>query len=303
MGRCSQSIKATLPDVRTSFMIGSVVAVDELVHLASGIPRRRRALVLGTPRRATASSGRCAAHRPAAARRPGDHASGTKSAKTSFALLVALEPDAICTQYAGGSETHRRRAIRGRRARSAGRLRDSADDSKSPGRKGRTATRRRFMNIKTMLGAILAATLHRRLATGLRRGRRDQGLVARRPIGTASRGQHRRGGRYAEQDARGRGKRQARQDRAQRNEREGLRRRCARSSEGVRRRQGTRHLRARARVDRRLRAGRIRVEPGRPHQEEPGALRRHHPDAVAGGDLQGRTLRRARRTRKFACSS
>ena len=35
------------------------------------------------------------------------------------------------------------------------------------------------------------------------------------------------------------------------------------------------------------------LEPRRPHREESGALRRHHRASMAGGDLQGRALRRA----------
>ena len=63
--------------------------------------------------------------------------------------------------------------------------------------------------------------------------------------------------------------------------------------ESLRRRQGSRHLRAGARMDGGLRRGGLRAQPRGSHRQEPGALRRHHRAPLAVGELQGRALRRA----------
>lgn len=121
------SIKATLPDVRTSFMIGSVLAVDELVHLA----------------RAYRADGvhLCWEHRAARPHRLVDAKLIDQLRRAALAVtlwheeredelrsLVALEPDAICTNTPAALRRIVDERFAGREARSGGRFRDSADD-------------------------------------------------------------------------------------------------------------------------------------------------------------------------------
>jgi len=121
------SIKAALPEVKTSFMIGSVVAADELVHLA----------------RAYRADGvhLCWEHRAARPHRLIDpilfdrlrHADLVvtlwhEERERELHALVALEPDAICTNTPAVLRRMVDEKFAGREARSAGRLRDSADD-------------------------------------------------------------------------------------------------------------------------------------------------------------------------------
>ena len=125
------------------------------------------------------------------------------------------------------------------------------------------------------------------------RGRRDQGLVARRPLRATARRQHRRRRRHAQQDARRRSTATSASRSSSTKPTPRAMTTTRSTAESLRRRQGARHLRPRARVDGRLRRGGLRAEPRRPHYEESGAVWRHHRAAVAVGELQGRALRGA----------
>lgn len=120
------SIKAVMPNIATSFMVGSVVAVDELVHLA----------------RAYRADGvhLCWEHRAARPHRLIDaelidrlrHATlgitlWHEEREEELRALVALEPDAICTNTPAALRRIVDERFTGRDAR-AGRLRESADD-------------------------------------------------------------------------------------------------------------------------------------------------------------------------------
>lgn len=120
------SIKAALPDVTTSFMIGSVVAADELVHLA------RAYRVDGVHL--------CWEHRAARPHRLIDAGLIDQLRRAALGVtlwheeredelraLVALEPDAICTNTPAALRRIVDERFAGREAR-ASRLRDGADD-------------------------------------------------------------------------------------------------------------------------------------------------------------------------------
>jgi glycerophosphoryl diester phosphodiesterase len=121
------SIKTALPDLRTSFMIGSVVAVDELVHLA----------------RAYRADGvhLCWEHRAARPHRLVDAQIIDQLRRAALAVtlwheeredelpaLVALEPDAICTNTPAVLRRIVDQRFAGGEARSTGPPRDSAGD-------------------------------------------------------------------------------------------------------------------------------------------------------------------------------
>ena len=114
-----------------------------------------------------------------------------------------------------------------------------------------------MMNWNSICGIVAGALA--RAPPSPRRGRGDQGLVARRPLRAAcapatSSPRATRSTRCSRPRDR-----QARQDRAQRDQRQGLRRRCAGSVESLRGRQGAGHLRARTRMDGRLRRSGLRA--------------------------------------------
>jgi glycerophosphoryl diester phosphodiesterase len=121
------SIKAALPDVRTSFMIGSVVGADELEHLA----------------RAYRADGvhLCWEHRAARPHRLVDAMLINRLRGAGFAVtlwheererelraLVAIEPDAICTNTPAVLRRIVDERFAAPEALRAGRLRESADD-------------------------------------------------------------------------------------------------------------------------------------------------------------------------------
>ena len=125
-GPALASIKAALPEVRTSFMIGSVVAVDELVHLARAY--RADGVHLCWEHRATrphrlVDAGLIDRLRSAALAVTLWH----EEREDELSLLVGLEPDAICTNTPAVLRRIVDERFAGREV-GAGRLRNQADD-------------------------------------------------------------------------------------------------------------------------------------------------------------------------------
>ena len=206
--------------VRTSFMMGSVVGADDLVRPRTGLPRRRRAPVLGKPRRRVRIGCSIAVTIEHAARvRPGNHAvargarrrvaragrasSPTPSAPTRRPSLRRIV-DAHHAPAAGGASDAKRTDTASSHAAASSRHNERSADQRSiePAAR-RAATRRDAMNWKhrNRRDTRRRAGRHRRRAR-VRRGRRDQGLVARGSLRAAARRQPRRRGRHAQQDAR-----------------------------------------------------------------------------------------------------
>jgi glycerophosphoryl diester phosphodiesterase len=120
------SIKAAVPGLRTSFMIGSVVAVDELVHLATAY--RAGGVHLCWEHRAARPHRLVDAQMIDRLRRAGLGVTlWHEEREDELRALVALEPDAICTNTPAVLRRIVDARFAARAGRSADRLHDAAD--------------------------------------------------------------------------------------------------------------------------------------------------------------------------------
>ena len=84
--------KGASPAIRTSLMMGSVVAPEELVAARRGLPRRRRAPMLGSPVAASASVARRDCDRTAAASAGSRSRCGTRNARANCGRWLRFGP-------------------------------------------------------------------------------------------------------------------------------------------------------------------------------------------------------------------
>ena len=280
-GPALAAVKARLPAVRTSLMMGSVVAPEDLARLATAY--RADGVHLCWEARSPHPHRLLDAAAIRLLRNAGldGHTVARRTRERIARVGGGFAPDAICTNLPamlrrivdGTSIAPMTREFDGERPRLIGGI---------------------IMNWKHALSATLAGiAVRRRDCARAGRGRRDQGLVARRSVRAAARWQHRRRRRHAEQDAR-------------------------RSNSDKRVKIELNETNAKGYDDDALDLLKaFAVDKGPDifvlaHEwtgafaeagyalnledhiaKNPGALRRHHRAALAGGHLQGRALRRA----------